>query len=60
MSSDLDLIPSARRAWASLEVLHVLGYFAPEVTEEYVAWGCILACPTSPPAPPRWDRSVPS
>lgn len=39
MSSDVELIPAARRAWASLEVLHVLGYFAPEVTEEYVALG---------------------
>ncbi|MCW2865961.1 MAG: hypothetical protein JWR20_149 [Marmoricola sp.] len=29
----------ARRAWASLEVLHVVGYFAEEVTEEYVALG---------------------
>ena len=29
----------ARRAWASLELLHVVGYFAEEVTEEYVALG---------------------
>ncbi|MCW2818134.1 MAG: hypothetical protein JWR42_921 [Marmoricola sp.] len=29
----------ARRTWAALEVLHVVGYFAEEVTQEYVALG---------------------
>ncbi|GAB3665970.1 hypothetical protein GCM10027596_32800 [Nocardioides korecus] len=29
----------ARRAWAALEVLHVVGYFAEEVTAEYVGLG---------------------
>jgi hypothetical protein len=34
-----DLLPVSRKAWGDLEVLHVFGYFAPEVTEEYVALG---------------------
>ena len=38
-SPDAHLVPAARRAWASLETLHVVGYFAPELTEEYVALG---------------------
>ncbi len=37
--TDRDLVPAARRAWAALETLHVVGYFAPEVTEQYVALG---------------------
>ena len=38
-SPDAHLVPAARRAWASLETLHVVGYFAPELTEEYVGLG---------------------
>ena len=34
-----DLVPASRRTWGDLEVLHVFGYFAPEVTEEYVGLG---------------------
>ena len=34
-----DLLPVSRRAWGDLEVLHVVGYFAPEVTEAYVDLG---------------------
>lgn len=34
-----DLLPASRAAWADLETLHVVGYFAPEVTEAYVALG---------------------
>lgn len=33
------LAKSARRAWLSLEVLHVTGYFAPEPRERYKALG---------------------
>jgi hypothetical protein len=33
------LLPVSRRAWGDLEVLHVVGYFAPEVTEDYVGLG---------------------
>jgi hypothetical protein len=36
---DDDLLPLSRSAWGSLEVLHVVGYFAPEVTEAYVDLG---------------------
>ena len=32
-------LSASRRAWGDLDVLHVVGYFAPEVTEEYVALG---------------------
>lgn len=37
--ADRDLVPAARRGWASLETLHVVCYFAPEVTEQHVALG---------------------
>lgn len=33
------LVKASRRAWGALEMLHVLGYFAPEVTSRYVALG---------------------
>jgi hypothetical protein len=36
---DADLLPLSRKAWGGLEVLHVVGYFAPEVTQEYVDLG---------------------
>lgn len=36
---DPELLPLSRKAWADLEVLHVVGYFAPEVTDAYVALG---------------------
>jgi hypothetical protein len=36
---DTDLTPLSRKAWGDLEVLHVVGYFAPEVTEAYVDLG---------------------
>lgn len=36
---DADLLPLSRKAWADLEVLHVVGYFAPEVTDAYVGLG---------------------
>lgn len=36
---DADLLPLSRKAWGDLEVLHVVGYFAPEVTEAYVDLG---------------------
>ena len=36
---DAELISMSRRAWTDLEVLHVVGYFAPEVTEAYVDLG---------------------
>ena len=36
---DDDLLPLSRKAWGALEVLHVVGYFAPEVTQEYVDLG---------------------
>lgn len=38
-SPDPDLVAASRRTWASLEVLHVVGYFAEELPEEYVALG---------------------
>lgn len=34
-----ELLPLSRKAWGDLEVLHVVGYFAPEVTQEYVDLG---------------------
>lgn len=36
---DADLLPLSRKAWGDLEVLHVVGYFAPEVSEAYVGLG---------------------
>jgi hypothetical protein len=36
---DADLVRLSRRAWGDLELLHVVGYFAPEVREEYAALG---------------------
>lgn len=36
---DADLLPVSRQAWGDLETLHVVGYFAPEVTSEYVELG---------------------
>lgn len=37
--TDHDLVQASRRAWAGLEALHVVGYFAEETTAEYVALG---------------------
>jgi hypothetical protein len=34
-----DLVPLSRQAWRDLEVLHLVGYFAPEVTEAYSGLG---------------------
>lgn len=36
---DPELLPLSRKAWGDLETLHVVGYFAPEVTDAYVAQG---------------------
>jgi hypothetical protein len=36
---DADLTSLSRKAWGDLEVLHVVGYFAPEVSKEYVDLG---------------------
>jgi hypothetical protein len=36
---DDDLLPWSRKAWGALEVLHVVGYFAPEVSEQYAGLG---------------------
>lgn len=36
---DDELLRMSRKAWTDLEVLHVVGYFAPEVTEAYVDLG---------------------
>src|SRR6476619_2115356 len=36
---DPELKSVSRKAWRDLEVLHVVGYFATEVTEEYVDLG---------------------
>ena len=36
---DSQLTTMSRRAWRDLEVLHVVGYFAPQVTEAYVGLG---------------------
>lgn len=38
-TSDADLVALARGCWASIEPIHVIGYFAPEPTEAYVALG---------------------
>lgn len=38
-ADDLDLIRASRQAWGALETVHVLGYFAEEVTAAYVALG---------------------
>lgn len=37
--SDPELVKASRRAWAGLEALHVVGYFAEETTAQYVALG---------------------
>ena len=37
--TDPELVRASRRAWAGLEVLHVVGYFAEETTAEYVDLG---------------------
>ncbi|ROR91286.1 SCO6745 family protein [Nocardioides aurantiacus] len=34
-----DLLRASRRTWGALETLHVVGYFAEELPEEYVALG---------------------
>src|SRR3954469_25305251 len=39
MDADADLTALSRKAWADLETLHVVGYFAPEVTAAYVDEG---------------------
>ena len=36
---DAELLPLSRKAWGDLETLHVVGYFATEVSEAYVAEG---------------------
>ncbi|MEO5710933.1 MAG: hypothetical protein ABIQ59_14070 [Nocardioidaceae bacterium] len=36
---DPELLPLSRKAWGDLETLHVVGYFAPEVRDAYVAEG---------------------
>jgi hypothetical protein len=36
---DPELLPLSRKAWGDLETLHVVGYFAPEVTDAFVAEG---------------------
>jgi hypothetical protein len=36
---DPELLPLSRKAWGDLEVLHVVGYFVPEVTEAFVEQG---------------------
>ncbi|MFY0409324.1 SCO6745 family protein [Solicola sp. PLA-1-18] len=38
-SADAELLTWSRRAWGALESLHVLGYFADDVRESYVALG---------------------
>jgi hypothetical protein len=38
-SDDLELIRASRLAWGALETVHVLGYFADEVRDAYVALG---------------------
>ncbi|GAA2747227.1 hypothetical protein GCM10009868_35840 [Terrabacter aerolatus] len=38
-ADDLELIRASRQAWGALETVHVLGYFADEVREAYVALG---------------------
>ena len=37
--TDPSLVAAARRAWSGLESLHVIGYFAEETREQYVALG---------------------
>ncbi len=37
--TDPDLVQAARRAWSGLESLHVVGYFAEEPRDQYVALG---------------------
>ena len=56
---DPELKSVSRKAWGDLEVLHVVGYFAPEVTEEYVDLGLHPQLPTSRGAPPRSARPAP-
>lgn len=36
---DAELTSLSRKAWGDLEVLHVVGYFAPEVRDQYVGLG---------------------
>ena len=38
-SDELELTKASRKAWGALEAVHVLGYFADEVREAYVALG---------------------
>ena len=38
-SDDLELIRASRQAWGALETVHVLGYFAEDVRDAYVALG---------------------
>jgi len=38
-TADPDLIAQGRASWGTLEPLHVIGYFAPQVTQEYVDLG---------------------
>src|SRR6478735_3099183 len=38
-ADDVDLIRASRQAWGGLETLHVLGYFADDVRDAYVALG---------------------
>jgi hypothetical protein len=39
IDDDLDLIRASRQAWGALETVHVLGYFADDVRDAYVALG---------------------
>ncbi|MEO7446838.1 MAG: hypothetical protein ABI336_01085 [Humibacillus sp.] len=39
LSDDVELIRASRKAWGALEAVHVLGYFASEVTDALVALG---------------------
>jgi hypothetical protein len=55
--TDPSLVRAARRAWSGLESLHVVGYFADETRDQYVALGCTRDCRTSRRAWPRWARS---
>ena len=51
------LLPLSRKAWGDLEALHVVGYFAPEVSEAYVDLGLHpRAVLLRRPAPPRSAR----
>ena len=38
-SQDTDLVSAGRSCWKALETVHVVGYFAPEPTQEYVDLG---------------------